>query len=221
MAPGSTFGTAQNIGTLTSFQIGESINDTSYLDFYKFTLTSPRDVVLQVNGTSQGSLVAEIFIDRNSNGLIDTGDKLYSSFGIGAGGSGGISTALGTGTYYAAVWRSTLATVTNYRLQVVATSINSSFATDPGNSLATAHNLGNLSGINQFKEFVGSTDPIDFYKFSLTGTNDIKLILSGVQDDYLNVRICQDRNGNGLIDTGEVLFSAEANSSIEVIAIPA
>jgi Ca2+-binding RTX toxin-like protein len=217
--PGNSLATANNLGTLSGIrQFKEFVGSVDPIDYYKFSLTGTNDIKLILSGVQDDYLNVRICQDRNGNGLIDTGEVLFSAE---ANSSIEINESLGAGNYFLQVngqgySKPAINVNSTYGLMMSATSSATSFPTDPGNSLVTANDLGTLNGIQSFKEFVGSFDPIDYYKFSLTSTNDVKLTLSGVQDDYLNVRICQDRNGNGSIDTGEVLFSAEANSSTEI-----
>jgi Calx-beta domain/Peptidase M10 serralysin C terminal/RTX calcium-binding nonapeptide repeat (4 copies) len=216
MAPGNTFNTAQQIGILTSFDTVESINGTNNLDFYAFTLSNPKNITLVLSGTSQSSLVSELFLDKNSNGIIEDGEKLYGSGAVPAGGIGNIYTALGAGTYYAAVWRSSNSVATNYRLQLTASNTPSSFTTEPGKTLATAYNIGTLTGIKQYQDFVGITDDFDLYKFALSETNDIKFQLSGVRASSLGFAIYSDKNNNGFIEGDEILYSSSTSSTEEL-----
>jgi Ca2+-binding RTX toxin-like protein len=208
MAPGSTLGTAQNIGTLTTFGINEALGTTSPIDFYKFSLTSTNSISLLLDGANQNYLYAEIYLDKNNNGLIDSGELLIASdadyFGTD---TGNLNIDLGAGTYFVAVQRSSTAINSGYSLNLVATATPPSIPTNPGNTLGTAYVVGNLTGIRSFTEFVGNVDPLDLYKFSLTSTNDIQVLLSGVDQSYLNPVIYQDKNNNGLIDTGEQLYA--------------
>jgi Calx-beta domain/RTX calcium-binding nonapeptide repeat (4 copies) len=214
MAPGSTLGTAQNIGTLTSFSINEALGTTSPTDFYRFSLSNTNNISLLLNGATQDYLYAEVYLDKNNNGLIDSGELLLTSDPDYVGtDSGRLNIALGAGTYFVAVQRSNTAINSSYSLNLVAIATPPSIAIDPGSTLATAYNIGNLVGIQQFKEFVGNTDPLDYYKFSLTNTQNIQLLLSGVTQSYLDPYIYQDKNNNGLIDTGEELYSDYASTS--------
>jgi len=54
-------------------------------------------------------------------------------------------------------------------------------ATDnAGNTLATARNIGNLTGTRNFSDFVGAIDTNDYYLFTLSGNNNFKLAMTGM-----------------------------------------
>jgi len=76
----------------------------------------------------------------------------------------------------------------------------------PGSTLATAQNIGVLTSFN-YNDAVGNTNPVDYYKFSLTGTSNITLLLSGVSQYSVDAAIYYDSNNNGLIENGEQLYS--------------
>ncbi|UXE58898.1 MAG: hypothetical protein KA717_23210 [Woronichinia naegeliana WA131] len=210
--PGSTFNTAYNIGNLAGTRtFTESISTTDISDYYKFSLTGTNNITLQLSGVTQNYLYAKIYYDSNNNGLIDSGDELYSNI-AGSGYNAQINTTLGAGNYYIGVSQYYSNVNSNYSLQLSATSAPASIASNPGNTLSTAYNIGNLTGTQTITEFVGSVDLFDYYKFSLTGTNDITLQLSGVTQNYLYAKIYYDSNNNGLIDSGDELYSNIAGS---------
>ncbi|MDF5737751.1 MULTISPECIES: hypothetical protein [unclassified Nostoc] len=205
--PGNTLDTAYNIGNLTGNKtFTEFVGSVDPLDYYKFSLTSTNNITLLLNGVTQNYLYAKIYYDKNNNGLIETGDELYSEI-AGSGSNAQITKTLGAGNYYVGISQYYNNVNSNYSLQLAATSAPASIASNPGNTLNTAYNIGNLTGTKSFTEFVGSVDPLDYYKFSLTSTNNITLLLNGVTDDYLYAKIYYDKNNNGLIESGEQLDS--------------
>ncbi|MGI0485045.1 pre-peptidase C-terminal domain-containing protein [Pantanalinema rosaneae CENA516] len=56
-------------------------------------------------------------------------------------------------------------------------------AADPGNTPGSAHNLGVLSGTQVVGDRVSSTDPNDYYRFTLSGSSDFNLALTGMAAD--------------------------------------
>ena len=57
---------------------------------------------------------------------------------------------------------------------------------DPGNDLLTAYNFGNASGSYNYEltnEFVGSSDPNDYYRFTLSNSSSFSINLSGLGAD--------------------------------------
>ena len=52
-----------------------------------------------------------------------------------------------------------------------------------GNTLATARNLGALTGTSSFQDFVGSTDTNDYYRFTVAQASNFSLGLSGLTAD--------------------------------------
>ncbi|MEH1901153.1 MAG: hypothetical protein V7L04_06995 [Nostoc sp.] len=205
--PGNTLDTAYNIGNLTGNKtFTEFVGSVDPLDYYKFSLTSTNNITLLLNGVTQNYLYAKIYYDKNNNGLIETGDELYSEI-AGSGSNAQITKTLGAGNYYVGISQYYNNVNSNYSLQLAATSALASIGSNPGNTLNTAYNIGNLTGTKSFTEFVGSVDPLDYYKFSLTSTNNITLLLNGVTDDYLYAKIYYDKNNNGLIESGEQLDS--------------
>ncbi|WP_234300981.1 Calx-beta domain-containing protein [Sphaerospermopsis aphanizomenoides] len=215
--PGNTLGTAYNLGNLTGTQtITEFVGSADRLDYYKFSLTSTNNITLKLNGVTQNYLAATIYYDSNNNGLIDTDDDIYYDYWGPSRTSPVINTTLGAGNYYIGISQYYDYSNSNYSLQLSATSAPPSIASDPGNTLGTAYNLGNLAGTQTITEFVGSADRLDYYKFSLTSTNDISLQLSGVTQNYLYATIYYDSNNNGLIDSGEQVYSNYAGPTRNV-----
>jgi hypothetical protein len=86
---------------------------------------------------------------------------------------------------------------------------------DPGNSLSEALDIGNLKGTRTYNEFVGSVDLEDYYRFQLDTTSNLQLDLSGLSA-YTYVELILDRNGNGSIDSGEVLNRDSGSSSASI-----
>jgi serine protease len=84
-------------------------------------------------------------------------------------------------------------------------------------TLSTARNLGVISGNRTIRDFVGSSDPNDFYHFQLTASSNINLRLTGLSADA-DLYLIQDANRNGLVDRGEVLtYSMAPGSNSEAI----
>ncbi|MEH2262246.1 calcium-binding protein, partial [Nostoc sp.] len=124
------------------------------------------------------------------------------------GGNGQITATLGaSGNYYVGISQDSANVNSNYSLQLSATSAPPSIASNPGNTLSTAYNIGTLTTAQTIKEFVGNIDPVDYYKFSLTSTSNISLLLNGVTQNYVDAAIYYDSNNNGLLESGEQLYS--------------
>ncbi|MEH2437401.1 MAG: hypothetical protein V7K25_24730 [Nostoc sp.] len=211
--PGSTLATAQNIGVLKSFKYNDAIGNTNPIDYYKFSLTSTSNIALLLSGVTQNYVDAAIYYDSNNDGLIESGEQLYSDY-AGSSRNGQITATLGaSGNYYVGITQDSSNVNSNYSLQLSATSAPPSIVPNPGNTLSSAYNIGNLTGTKTFKEFVGNVDSVDYYKFSLTSTSNIALLLSGVTQNYVDAAIYYDSNNDGLIESGEQLYSDYAGSS--------
>ncbi|HEY9621642.1 MAG TPA: CAP domain-containing protein [Crinalium sp.] len=59
---------------------------------------------------------------------------------------------------------------------------------------------------------VGTTDPNDFFSFKLGARSRFNLKLNGLIANA-DVELCQDRNGNGSLDLGEVVASSRATGA--------
>ncbi len=73
-------------------------------------------------------------------------------------------------------------------------------------TLATALDIGALIGTYLNSDFVGTTDPIDFYKFSTSDVGNLQVRINGTSAST-KIQLIRDGNGNGLIDAGEILAS--------------
>ncbi|MCU0532325.1 MAG: hypothetical protein MUD14_00235 [Hydrococcus sp. Prado102] len=73
---------------------------------------------------------------------------------------------------------------------------------DAGNTLLTALRIGNLSSPRIFRDFVGTNDLADVYRFNLTRDSLFNLSLTGLGDD-IAVGLIVDSNSNGVWDRNE------------------
>jgi Ca2+-binding RTX toxin-like protein len=77
------------------------------------------------------------------------------------------------------------------------------------NTLATAQNLGLLSPISTIiNDFVGLSDLNDYFKFNLDSFSNFFLNIKG--GNY-GLELSQDRNNNGIIESGETLLVSTPN----------
>jgi hypothetical protein len=73
------------------------------------------------------------------------------------------------------------------------------------NSLPDACDLGTLSGMQTVHNLIDTSDPQDYYRFSIAGSvSDFTVLLSG-RTDGARLQIIEDKNSNGLVDAGEIL----------------
>jgi hypothetical protein len=74
------------------------------------------------------------------------------------------------------------------------------------NTLGTARNLGNLTGTKTFSDFVETTDPIDYYRFSLNGNSNLKLTLNNMT---ANADLQLLNSSGGVINAFKSISSSE------------
>jgi hypothetical protein len=79
------------------------------------------------------------------------------------------------------------------------------------NTIATAQNLGALSGLLGRSGFVGSSDTVDFYRFNTTG-GAFNLSLAGMSADA-DVSLIRDGNGNGIVEVGEIIANSRRSGA--------
>ncbi|MEG4485198.1 S8 family serine peptidase [Microcoleus sp. D2_18a_B4] len=92
---------------------------------------------------------------------------------------------------------------------------------DSDNSLLTARNVvGVENGSINLTDFVGIDASNDFYRFDINTKSNFNLRLDGLRADA-DVKLIQDRNGNGVVDFGETIdYSLEIGTSPDVINVP-
>ncbi|BBD58390.1 peptidase [Nostoc sp. HK-01] len=167
---GNTLATARNIGTLSSSQsFQDFVGTIDTNDYYRFNLTQTSNFNLLLNGLSAD---ADVQLLNSTGGLIQGSYGEYSL-------SESITRTLNAGTYYIRVYPYTSST--NYNLTLSATAVTSTDGA--GNTLATARNIGTLTGSRTFQDFVGSSDTNDYYRFNVTQNSNFNLALSGLSAD--------------------------------------
>ena len=118
---------------------------------------------------------------------------------------------MGAGTYFFRVYTSSSEN-TSYTLNLSATAAASTLPKDPGNTLNTAYNIGFLSGIRSFTQFVGNTDSNDYYRFSLSSTSNFNLSLDGLSMDA-DVQLIRDGINNLVVYSNETIASSSQSGT--------
>ncbi len=218
--PDNTLNTAFNLGILnrqSSIKGFVGANDRD--DYMAFTLATTSEFNLNL---SSDRAYADIIFDANGNGQYDTyttiapngafvtsEEDVASTYTIS--GSQPISKTLGAGTYYIHVYTDASASDSNYTLNLSASPTPSTLPTDPGDSLNTAYDLDLTSGTsNVSREFIGTSDKDDYYRFTLTDTTNISLDFSGFTEP-ITAGLYYDLYGNGYIN---LLPSLDGNDFI-------
>lgn len=212
LEPGNTLTTARDLGTLSAQQtIGDFVGIGDDTDYYKFTLNQIQQLSATLTGTTE-STALQIIYDANKNGVVDSGETALSAYGTG---NVSITKTLPSGHYFLKVApRSANGNPGQYQLTLTPTPDPGNLPTDPGNTALSAYNLGSLSGTRTLKDYVGTIDAADWYKFSLNQISNISLTLDRVAGYDAKVSLIRDVNNNGIFDSGELLTSKGTNYSI-------
>jgi hypothetical protein len=196
--PGNTLSTAANLGTLAGRRtVSDRVSISDLTDVYSFNLNTTSNLQLALTGmTNDADLM--LIRDSNFNGLIDPGEILQSST-LGGSSSEFITVDnLAAGNYFVAVNR--FSGDTNYNLTLTSDSA--------GSDVWAARNLGTLSGGSySLTDFVGQSDMLDYYRFTIGNYSNVSLNLSNLTADA-DLYLIRDLNGNGLTDYGEVWASS-------------
>jgi len=177
---GNTLGTARDLGDLavaTTKTINDSVDSNDPDDFYKFELSTPRQVDALLTNLSANADIQAI-IDVVNPGTVDTGEVVISSTNGGTN-FDEIAPSFAPGTYFLHVF-SVGGAATNYQLH-----INTSPASAPddrgGDSASNPKAIGTLASATQtFVDFVGNADGADVYRFDLAHLSTIDLQLDGL-----------------------------------------
>jgi trimeric autotransporter adhesin len=151
---GNTLAAAKNLGAIAGTQTFQDfVGSTDGNDYYRFTLAKGSNFSLNLSGLQS---------DADVELLDSRGQQIAYSNGAGNV-SESLQQLLSAGTYYVRVF-SYASADTRYSLKLVATV---STAIDAGNTLATARNIGLLSGDRSFQDNLNITDLNDYYRFTL------------------------------------------------------
>ncbi len=182
---------ARNLGRLSgNKRINGLVSSQDKVDFVSFNLSGVSDFGLTI-GRVTGRASAKVTL-RNTQGAVlqtlQAGSKPRSFSG-----------KLAAGNYFIGIQRRR-GTV-NYRIGATATT-----PAEPGESPNIARNIGVLNGTYSNAEFVGTTDSADIYQFTLTDVANRQARVDSATAGT-RVELIRDGNGNGLIDSDEILNS--------------
>jgi hypothetical protein len=199
--PGSTLGTAKDLGSLTGVQSSNGwVGSTDLLDVYRVTIGAGN---LNVSLTNLAADVdIRVIRDYNGNGIKDYGETIASSSRGGLRDEAINLAGLASGEYFVEVAR--FSGDTSYKLRLS----NSR----PNDLLAVETDLGTLDGTQVFSGQIGNTNTSDTYRFSVSNINilgfsfprTVNATLSGLSADS-DIRLIHDANNNGIVDSGDVL----------------
>ncbi|WP_448596780.1 PPC domain-containing protein [Thermoleptolyngbya sp.] len=204
--PGNLLSSARNLGPVAgTVNIKEYVGVIDDLDAYRFTLNDLSNVQVNVQATSANTRI-QLVRDINNNGLIDNGEVIISDTNFSSTNLSRFTQDLPAGTYFITVASRNASDSTLYEMNLVATPFGGDGQPDPGNTIPTARNIGVLSNTYSAKEYVGTVDPEDFYRFTLNSTANLQARVQGTSGNTI-IELIRDTNGNGLIDSGEIIRS--------------
>jgi trimeric autotransporter adhesin len=164
---GNSLDTARQIAIGSSPQVfRDGIGNGDSNDYYRFSLDGPSDFSLRLSELSADADVQLL----NASGLTIASSTAGSST------AETIAQQLTAGTYYVRVYP--YSGSTNYALSLAASPTDLA-----GNTLATARAVTIGATPQVFTDAVGSSDPNDYYRFTLSDSRTLQLGLTGLSSD--------------------------------------
>jgi len=206
-----TLAAATDLGVLSTTVIrSDTIGADDTVDFYKFTLNDIANLDVKADGSTVARRI-QLIQDANNNGIVDNGEVFApTSF------SNLDPLDVPPGTYFIKL-ESFSSESAQYQLTVVPTFFGGNVSPEPGNTLPLASNtLGTLFGSRVLREYVGTLDTNDLYRFTLNDLSNLQ-VTATASSTPVEVQLILDKNNNGLIDNDEV-FASRAGSGLSTPA---
>jgi hypothetical protein len=209
--PGDTIATARNLGVLSPTEV--DLVDTIHnfdTDVYRFTVTNDSVVTGVFTGLSEYTYI-ELYTLGNNDGVFDSSERLE---GYSASTNQTLVEPLSAGTYFIRVSAYFSDSNTSYSMSLSENPIpGDDGQNDPGDTIATARDLGVLSPTE-----VGAVDTIynfdtDVYRFTVTNDSIVTGVFSGLTE-YASVELFTLGNNNGVFDSNERLEGFSPSNSL-------
>jgi Calpain family cysteine protease/Bacterial pre-peptidase C-terminal domain len=197
--PGNSLDSARNLDSLTNTSqvVSDSINSNDLNDYYRFNLSSTSDLKLNLNGLNSNADLQ--LLDRNGK-QIQTAKKTGTQ-------AESINRKLNAGDYYVRVYADSNST--DYTLNLSSTIVDNS-----GNNLSNARDFGTVNGSKNASDYVGSSDPNDYYRFSVNDISSLNLRLNNLGANA-DIQLL-DRNGTLIQESTSTGITAESlNRTLE------
>ena len=199
------------------------LNDNFTDDVYTFELDETRSINLNLHNITTSDDADLYLYQDNGDGVFDLiQDQLLASSLRFNNSDDSINYLAEPGSYFAQVERYAPGSQgrLDYELDLSATP-DFPLSADVPNLLPEEIDLGHIS-LNSFGSqtitrsgAVGASDTADTYQFSANGSNDgveIDVSLTGLSSDA-DIRLIEDRNGNQIVDFGEVIGNSNVGGT--------
>lgn len=181
-------------------------------DYYKFRLDTFSDISVKLDGNNASANI-QLIRDLNNNGIPDDAEVQAAIAAEKAPVSQLDRFATAPGTYFVKVSESEGDTA--YQINVSAVPSSRLLQAHPGNTFNEALWIGDVTRPQAHQGFIGTENFQDFYRFNVNFTSDLRLSLENLSAN-LQIQVMQDRNENGIIDSGEII-STQANNTRNLI----
>lgn len=202
--PGDLPATAFTLTSLSATPIKEFVGEFDSRDYYRFTLPQISNLNISIDSLLDSAEAdTALYFDFNNNGSIDEGERFEASLE-----GSDISRIVLPGTYFLEVESSA---PTRYDLIVTATPDPGNLSTSPGRSTVTAYDLGNFSGTQTLRDYLGTFNNFDYYRFNLNSPIEFTARITSVP--FIgSMALYRDANNDSFLYPSE-LVSAGASSS--------
>lgn len=205
--PGSSSGEAYDFGVLSTPKIAQDlIGQLDDTDFYKFTLDQISAVSASLSHLKRATSIT-LYCDQNNNGLVDGNEAVTSTYAWGE--TANLLLDLPQGSYFLSINNADgySAGNTRYNLTLAQTPKPSNLLSDPASNSNEAYNLGSLTGAVTARDYIGSLDNRDFYRFNLAQTQQFSATLNNSPFNS-ELYLYADVNANGFADNSELVSYA-------------
>jgi uncharacterized repeat protein (TIGR01451 family) len=198
-AAGNDLAGALNFGNFSEQTkiVTDFIGEVDGDDFYRFTLASISDLNLTLSGLDKGDV--EVSLGRKLTPSDTTLNYIGTSNEEGNAAESIEAKLLPTGEYFIRVSR--VSGNTNYQLRLSANT-TAVPADKAGDTIVKSFDLGSIASIVSVSDFIGSIDPVDLYRFTVSNALGLKARLTGLSGDA-DLEIFRDLDGNGVLDATE------------------
>ncbi|QDU82216.1 hypothetical protein Pla110_39710 [Polystyrenella longa] len=196
--PGNDMASARNLGVLNADKlIRDVIGGRDTQDLYRFEILADATVAIDLSGINE-QVYFSLYHNSNGNSLLESFEDLER---LSISSETSLIDDLPAGEYYILVEPRWDYSNTAYTLNLSQTPLSVT-PTDPGDTIATAYDLGTLTSNLSASQVIGAGDPSDLFRFEILSDLDVTLNLTGLRE-HSTMELFADSNGNEILENSE------------------